>query len=348
LTDLLRKASSDASLVKVPLRTLRDAILVNATRHGETSREVRVLFELFDGVHALCVSLQSRGAQGPYESVERAMRLRLFLCVAGDTWKDAPGLRARALRRLRRFAVEEAEHERDTGTPSPETERSGSLADERNGEDRFFSPDRTSVVTTKNAASAPTRLPAPPRTSQVQSSSSANSSVSLSSSLFRRAPSAVHSAVDVKTWRSTYDELKKVPQSRMVPVLSVLLDALRDAESFEGGPPAGVGERPVRVRVRDPTLSSLGGVEHPEGSAGRIDEDPPLDFLSTPTRTFEGWHRFDAPDPTPFTGRASSPETTPDISEARGRSVAQTPSSTTSQIQRDAFDAVMNRLALDE
>ena len=35
LTDLLRKASSDASLVKVPLRYLRDAILLNATRAGE-------------------------------------------------------------------------------------------------------------------------------------------------------------------------------------------------------------------------------------------------------------------------------------------------------------------------
>ena len=75
LTDLLRKASSDASLVKVPLRCLRDAILLNATRAGENAREVEALFSLFEGVVALCHALQSRGAPGPYESVERAVRL---------------------------------------------------------------------------------------------------------------------------------------------------------------------------------------------------------------------------------------------------------------------------------
>ena len=52
----------DASLVKVPLRCLRDAILLNATRAGENAREVEELFTLVDGVVArlivvmLCLS----------------------------------------------------------------------------------------------------------------------------------------------------------------------------------------------------------------------------------------------------------------------------------------------------
>ena len=94
----------------MPLRCLRDAILLNATRAGENAREVEELFTLVDGVVALCHALQSRGAPGPYESVERAVRLRLFLCVAGESWKDHAGLRARAVRKLRAFAVQEADH----------------------------------------------------------------------------------------------------------------------------------------------------------------------------------------------------------------------------------------------
>ena len=96
-TDLLRKTSVDKDLLKIPLRCLRDEILLRASTPATTATspssssselqdEVDALFSLFDGVHALCTSLASRSAAGPYETVEQALRLRLFLCVAGDTW----------------------------------------------------------------------------------------------------------------------------------------------------------------------------------------------------------------------------------------------------------------------
>jgi hypothetical protein len=217
LTDLLRKASSDASLVKVPLRCLRDAILLNATRAGENSREVEALFSLFDGVVALCHSLQSRGAPGPYETVERAVRLRLFLCVTGESWKDHAGLRACALRKLRAFAVEETES--FPSPPSAEAAAGGLAA----------TPGRTTVVVAKDAASAPSRLP------RTRSTSSQDRSPATASSfLFRRAPANVHAAIDVSSWRAVYAELLKASPSRMMPVVSALLDTLRAIESFGG------------------------------------------------------------------------------------------------------------------
>ena len=185
LTDLLRKASSDASLVKVPLRCLRDAILLNATRAGENAREVEALFSLFEGVVALCHALQSRGAPGPYESVERAVRLRLFLCVAGESWKDRPGLRARAVRRLRAFAVQEADHEREALRAKKKA--SGANAPPTSFPSLAAAPGRTTTVVTKDAASAPSRLP---RSSSSTSSrgSQDRSPAAAASFLFRRAP----------------------------------------------------------------------------------------------------------------------------------------------------------------
>ena len=70
-----------------------------------------VFFALFDGVHRTCVTLASRLTAGPYETIDRALRLRLFLCVCGETWRDAPALRASALRRCHAFAREEDAHE---------------------------------------------------------------------------------------------------------------------------------------------------------------------------------------------------------------------------------------------
>ena len=128
LVDLLRKTSHDPVLLKVPPRVLRDEILTRydagrgrvRTGAASTSRastdddddapppdDVAALFALFDGAHRVCVTLASRLTAGPYETVDRALRLRLFLCVCGETWRDRPRLRAEALRLCHAFAREE-------------------------------------------------------------------------------------------------------------------------------------------------------------------------------------------------------------------------------------------------
>ena len=98
LVDLLRKASHDPVLLKVPPRVLRDEILTRydasprgrvRTGAASTSRastdddddapppdDVAALFALFDGAHRVCVTLASRLTAGPYETVDRALRLR--------------------------------------------------------------------------------------------------------------------------------------------------------------------------------------------------------------------------------------------------------------------------------
>ena len=98
LVDLLRKTSHDPVLLKVPLRVLRDEILTRydasprvrvRTGAASTSRastdddddapppdDVAALFALFDGAHRVCVTLASRLTAGPYETVDRALRLR--------------------------------------------------------------------------------------------------------------------------------------------------------------------------------------------------------------------------------------------------------------------------------
>lgn len=97
LVDLLRKASHDPVLLKVPPRVLRDEILTRydasprgRVRTGAASSSARpaddddapppddvaALFALFDGAHRVCVTLASRLTAGPYETVDRALRLR--------------------------------------------------------------------------------------------------------------------------------------------------------------------------------------------------------------------------------------------------------------------------------
>ena len=328
--------------MKVPLRCLRDAILLNATRAGENAREVEALFSLFEGVVALCHALQSRGAPGPYESVERAVRLRLFLCVAGESWKDHAGLRARAVRKLRAFAVQEADHEKEALRTSP----AGASGEKKPRASASFSspaatPGRVTTVVAKNAASAPSRLP---RTSSTSKTSSQDRSPAAASSFFsRRAPSSVHAAVDVSSWRATYAELAKVPPSRMLPVVSALLDDLREVQS-----------------ARTKAASSF---ELPAGSTPKTllghDEGPERETSASPTRTASdepgvpatpaavpaGWHRFDAPTPgssqpsqsQPQSLKTHAPGSNPEAS-------ARTPDAET-RVGRDEFDAPMKRFA---
>lgn len=334
LTDLLRKASSDASLVKVPLRCLRDAILLNATRAGENSREVEALFSLFDGVVALCHSLQSRGAPGPYETVERAVRLRLFLCVAGESWKDHAGLRTRALRKLRAFAVEETE-----SFPSPPRVEAaaGGLA---------ATPGRTTVVVAKDAASAPSRLP------RTRSTSSQDRSPATASSfLFRRAPANVHAAIDVSSWRAVYAELAKASPSRMMPVVSALLDDLRAIESSFVDRIARTEtsdrENSVLELPADATPKALVGVfdENESSSATTTTEkkkdDASVSSVSTPAAVPPGWHRFDAPTPGSSSSSSGSIPGPKEKENARSRFDA-------GPIGRDEFDALMKRLRVED
>ena len=316
----------DASLVKVPLRCLRDAILLNATRAGENAREVEELFTLVDGVVALCHALQSRGAPGPYESVERAVRLRLFLCVAGESWKDHAGLRARAVRKLRAFAVQEADHEKEALRTSPDG-ASGEKKPAPRASASFSSPAATSgrvtTVVAKDAASAPSRLP---RTSSTSKTSSKDRSPAAAASFFsRRAPSSVHAAVDVSSWRATYAELAKVPPSRMLPVVSALLDDLREVES-------------ARTKKKSASSFELPAGSTPKTLLGRDEcperetsASPPADVPATPAAVPAGWHRFDAPTPG-SSGRQSHPQSLK--THVPG-----------SNPERDEFDTLMKRFA---
>ena len=336
LTDLVRKASSDASLVKVPLRCLRDAILLNATRAGENSREVEALFSLFDGVVALCHSLQSRGAPGPYETVERAVRLRLFLCVTGESWKDHAGLRACALRKLRAFAVEETES--FPSPPSAEAAAGGLAA----------TPGRTTVVVAKDAASAPSRLPRT-RSTSFQDRSPATAS----SFLFRRAPANVHAAIDVSSWRAVYAELLKASPSRMMPVVSALLDTLRAIESFGGTNDSNSGSRIAQTKTitidRSSTTLELPAKATPKALVGVFEEsssshtDTKKDdaSVSTPAAVPPGWHRFDAPTP----GSSSSNEQTSNFAP---NALHERFDANKGPIGRDEFDALMKRLRVED
>ena len=314
----------------MPLRCLRDAILLNATRAGENAREVEELFTLVDGVVALCHALQSRGAPGPYESVERAVRLRLFLCVAGESWKDHAGLRARAVRKLRAFAVQEAQeadHEKEAGAsgekkPAPRASASFSSP--------AATPGRVTTVVAKDAASAPSRLP---RTSSTSKTSSKDRSPAAAASFFsRRAPSSVHAAVDVSSWRAVYAELAKVPPSRMMPVVSALLDDLREVESARTNR---VGASSFELPAGSTPKTLLGrdeGLEGPEretsASPSRVASDEP-GVPATPAAVPAGWHRFDAPTPG-SSGRQSHPQSLE--THVPG-----------SNPERDEFDALMKR-----
>ena len=336
LTDLVRKASSDASLVKVPLRCLRDAILLNATRAGENSREVEALFSLFDGVVALCHSLQSRGAPGPYETVERAVRLRLFLCVTGESWKDHAGLRACALRKLRAFAVEETES--FPSPPSAEAAAGGLAA----------TPGRTTVVVAKDAASAPSRLPRT-RSTSFQDRSPATAS----SFLFRRAPANVHAAIDVSSWRAVYAELLKASPSRMMPVVSALLDTLRAIESFGGTNDSNSGSRIAQTKTitidRSSTTLELPANATPKALVGVFEESSSSNTdtkkddasVSTPAAVPPGWHRFDAPTP----GSSSANEQT---SSFAPNALHERFDEGGTPIGRDEFDALMKRLRVED
>ena len=350
LTDLLRKASSDASLVKVPLRCLRDAILLNATRAGENAREVEALFSLFEGVVALCHALQSRGAPGPYESVERAVRLRLFLCVAGESWKDRPGLRARAVRRLRAFAVQEADHEREALRAKKKA--SGANAPPTSFPSLAAAPGRTTTVVTKDAASAPSRLP---RSSSSTSSrgSQDRSPAAAASFLFRRAPAGVHAAVDVSSWRATYAELAKVPPSKMLPVVSALADDLREAERTHRHDrfalPSDATPKILAVLDDDEEdervdASSSSSTEKRAPTASASPPEPRVP--STPAAVPSGWHRFDAPTPGSTDRRAFARALEAHAPGSNPGPNARTPEAGEKPVGRDEFDALMKRLEL--
>ena len=318
----------------MPLRCLRDAILLNATRAGENAREVEELFTLVDGVVALCHALQSRGAPGPYESVERAVRLRLFLCVAGESWKDHAGLRARAVRKLRAFSVQEADHEQEkealrTSPAGASGEKKPALARASASiSSPAATPGRVTTVVAKDAASAPSRLP---RTSSTSKTSSKDRSPAAAASFFsRRAPSSVHAAVDVSSWRAVYAELAKVPPSRMLPVVSALLDDLREVESARTNR---VGASSFELPAGSTPKTLLRHDEGPEtsetsASPSRVASDEP-GVPATPAAVPAGWHRFDAPTPG-SSGRQSHPQSLE--THVPG-----------SNPERDEFDALMKR-----
>jgi hypothetical protein len=320
--DLLRKTSVDRDLLKVPLRCVRDRALV------VSDPEADALLALLEGVHHNCTRMQSRGAPGPYHTVERALRLRLFLCVAGESWAERPALRAKALERLWRFAREEAAAEKEE--------------EEDAGDHPRTSPARTTSVTSKPAASAPVLLPATRATNPSdRAASPARRTISRSSSssalapVFRRAPAAMHGMVDVSSWRATLGELAKVPASKMLPVTFHLLGEVHEARArvtFALHPDA----VPVPVASASREASSTAATPTAiAAAAASTASDGPTSALSivtapaTPTRRGtnadandyaddlpDGWHRFDAPPSSGETADGASPDANEGVIEA--------------------------------
>ena len=325
LTDLLRKTSVDRDLLKVPLRCVRDRALV------VSDPEADALLSLLEGVHHICTRMQSRGAPGPYHTVERALRLRLFLCVAGESWAERPALRAKALERLWRFAREEAaaeKEEEEDATDHPRT-----------------SPARTTSVTSKPAASAPVLLPATRATnpsdraaSPARRTISRSSASSALASVLRRAPAAMHGMVDVSSWRATLSELAKVPASKMLPVTFHLLGEVHEARArvtFALHPDA--VPVPVASASREAasasasastTTTTAAATAIAAASASTASDGSASAPIVTPTRRGtnadasalddlpDGWHRFDAPPSSGETADGASPDANEGVIEA--------------------------------
>lgn len=315
LTDLLRKTSVDRDLLKVPLRCVRDRALV------VSDPEADALLALLEGVHHNCTRMQSRGAPGPYHTVERALRLRLFLCVAGESWAERPALRAKALERLWRFAREEAAAEKEEQEDARDHPRT--------------SPARTTSVTSKPAASAPVLLPATRATnpsdraaSPARRTISRSSSSSALASVFRRAPAAMHGMVDVSSWRATLGELAKVPASKMLPVTFHLLGEVHEARArvtFALHPDA--VPVPVASAPREAAATTIAAAAASTASDGSASA-PIVTAPATPTRRGtntaasalddlpDGWHRFDAPPSSGETADGASPDANEGVIEA--------------------------------
>ena len=151
----------------------------------------------------------------------------------------------------------------------------------------------------------------------------------------------MHAAVDVSSWRATYAELAKVPPSRMLPVVSALLDDLREVES-------------ARTKKKSASSFELPAGSTPKTLLGRDEcperetsASPPAGFFvpATPAAVPAGWHRFDAPTPgssqpsqsQPQSLKTHAPGSNPEAS-------ARTPDAET-RVGRDEFDALMKRFA---
>ena len=281
--DLLRKCSTDAVLLKVPLRVLRDEILrrydEHRTRRDATQLtssssssslpgDVESLFALFDGVHRVCVTLASRLTAGPYETIDRALRLRLFLCVCGETWRDAPALRAAALRRCHAFAREEDAHEEDAQTTTTTTTRAARSAG--------FSRAKAAP-----AASSSRRTSASSASSSFTSSSSSSSGW-LGSIASRAVPAFVsHDAVDVSSWRRVIGQIfARCPARLMSPTVECLLESLRlrgdSAAANASGP---IASRQLELDANDATTEY---VLYGENTVVRADANPPATPAAPP------------------------------------------------------------------
>jgi len=286
--DLLRKCAPDAVLLKVPLRVVRDEILRrydehrtrrdrdrDATQPASSSSssslpgDVESLFALFDGVHRVCVTLASRLTAGPYETIDRALRLRLFLCVCGETWRDAPALRAAALRRCHAFAREEDAHEEDAQTTTTTTTRAARSAG--------FSRAKAAP-----AASSSRRTSASSASSSSSSFSSTSSSGWLGSIASRAVPAFVsHDAVDVSSWRRVIGQVfARCPAKLMSPTVECLLESLRlredSAAANANGP---IASRQLALDANDATTEY---VLYGENTVVRADANPPATPAAPP------------------------------------------------------------------
>ena len=257
-------------LLKVPLRVLRDEILRRYDEHRHRRDRARApsldesalpgdvesLFALFDGVHRVCVTLASRLTAGPYEVIDRALRLRLFLCVCGETWRDAPALRACALRRCHAFAREEDAHEASRATTTKAAAAGGA-----NG---FSSHSATAVSSSRRSSAS------------ASSSSSSSSSGWLGSIASRAVPAFVsHDAVDVSSWRRVIGQIfARCPARLMSPTVECLLESLRVR-----GPDCAtanvVGPIASRQLGLDDTDATTEYVLYGETTVVRADANPP-------------------------------------------------------------------------
>ena len=225
-TTLLRTASKDSKVLKDALRALRDEIL----RVKDDATAVEALFALFAGAHDLCVRL----AGPPSSRVRRTTRTRgssarcacACSCVSrGRRGGARPRLRARALRLTYRFAKEE------------EVDRRAPGAGERRRARRSAREGSSSAAAAAAASEATARRRRRPRwrprplLHRARRRTRRRPTRGVPSAWLRRAPSSVHGAVDVSSWRAVAGELTKCSGAKLVPVVFALLDEQHEEEA---------------------------------------------------------------------------------------------------------------------
>lgn len=246
-------------------------------------------------------------------------RLRLYLCVAGDTWADRPTLRAKALKHIFRFFKEEAQEESTPeaaqgdaeqvtgrGIPGARNVARGASFGSIPISYFFGNLGGGGVKDTGGGVAASGR------------SENVCSSVMPTKSSWLRMPSKVHSMVNVSSWQAVVGELVKVSSAKMVPVVIQLLDDLHAVETSrvfavspgavptpvttpplgrDEVPPSFIDLRPDNERYDASITDRAEDHEVRHSREAGNDELLVVDatLAASSTKTPDGWESFEAP-----------------------------------------------------